>query len=144
MNENPSGRSVEVNGTTLHYDEHGDGAPLILIHGGLATSSQWEPVVPELVADSFRVITPDSRAHGRSTNPHGELSYAQIAADCPDENSSTSAMLSGRYPDVSTSQVASEPFANALCHRDRLRPFEEDLGVANGGDELVGGAQQLG
>ena len=61
MNENPSGRSVEVNGGTLYYEEHGDGAPLILIHGGLYTSSQWEPVVPELVADGIRAITPDSR-----------------------------------------------------------------------------------
>ena len=79
MNERP-GRSVEVNGATLHYKEHGDGAPLILIHGGLSSSAQWEPLVREL-ADRFRVITPDSRGHGRSTNPSGELSYALIADD---------------------------------------------------------------
>ena len=36
--------------------------------------------MPEL-ADGFRVITPDSRGHGRSTNPAGELSYALIADD---------------------------------------------------------------
>ena len=59
------------------YAEHGDGAPLILIHGGLSSSSDWQPVVTELAA-SFRVITPDSRGHGRSTNPSGELSYALI------------------------------------------------------------------
>jgi pimeloyl-ACP methyl ester carboxylesterase len=79
MNE-PFGRSVEVSGATLHYQEHGDGAPLILIHGGLGSSAQWEPVVAEL-ADGFRVITPDSRGHGRSTNPSGDLSYALIADD---------------------------------------------------------------
>jgi pimeloyl-ACP methyl ester carboxylesterase len=71
---------IEVNGAALYYEEHGDGTPLILIHGGLSSSSQWEPVVPEL-ADGFRVITPDSRGHGRSTNPSGELSYALIADD---------------------------------------------------------------
>ena len=46
MNENLSGRSVEVNGATLYYKEHGDGAPLILIHGGLSTTlngSRWSP-----------------------------------------------------------------------------------------------------
>jgi pimeloyl-ACP methyl ester carboxylesterase len=69
-----------VNGVVLHVEEQGKGAPLILIHGGLASSAQWEPVVPEL-ADGFRVITPDSRGHGRSTNPAGELSYARIADD---------------------------------------------------------------
>jgi pimeloyl-ACP methyl ester carboxylesterase len=80
MNENLSGRSVDVNGVALHYEEHGDGAPLILIHGGLSSSSDWHPVVPELAA-CFRVIAPDSRGHGRSTNPPGELSYALIADD---------------------------------------------------------------
>jgi pimeloyl-ACP methyl ester carboxylesterase len=80
MNEKPAGRLVDVNGAALYYEEHGDGAPLILIHGGLASSSQWQPVVPEL-AESCRVIQPDSRGHGRSTNPAGELSYARIADD---------------------------------------------------------------
>jgi pimeloyl-ACP methyl ester carboxylesterase len=80
MNETVSGRSIDVNGAALHYEEHGDGAPVIMIHGGLGSSAQWGPVVPEL-ADRFRVITPDSRGHGRSTNPSEELSYALIADD---------------------------------------------------------------
>jgi pimeloyl-ACP methyl ester carboxylesterase len=80
MNAELPGRVVDVNGAALYYEEHGDGAPLILIHGGLGSSSQWNPVLPEL-AGSFRVITPDSRGHGRSSNPAGELSYARIADD---------------------------------------------------------------
>jgi pimeloyl-ACP methyl ester carboxylesterase len=72
--------TVDVNGATLYYEEQGTGAPLILIHGGLASSAQWEPVVPELT-DGFRVIRPDSRGHGRSTNPTRGLSYARIADD---------------------------------------------------------------
>jgi pimeloyl-ACP methyl ester carboxylesterase len=59
---------VEVSGAALHYEVRGDGPPLVLIHGGLVSGSDWEPVVNELVGD-FRVITPDSRGHGRSTNP---------------------------------------------------------------------------
>jgi pimeloyl-ACP methyl ester carboxylesterase len=80
MNEKVLGRSIDVNGAALYYEEHGEGAPLLLIHGGLSSSAQWEPVVPEL-AGGFRVITPDSRGHGRSTNPPEELSYALIADD---------------------------------------------------------------
>jgi pimeloyl-ACP methyl ester carboxylesterase len=80
MNESRSGRTVDVNGAALYYEEHGSGAPLILVHGGLGSGAQWEPVVLEL-ARSWRVITPDSRGHGRSTNPAGELSYAGIADD---------------------------------------------------------------
>jgi pimeloyl-ACP methyl ester carboxylesterase len=80
LSKDSSGGPVELNGAALHYEERGDGAPLILIHGGLASSSQWDSIVPELAAD-FRVITPDSRGHGRSTNRAGELSYALIADD---------------------------------------------------------------
>lgn len=72
--------AVDVNGVSLYYEERGAGAPLLLIHGGLASSAMWEPLLPVL-ASGFRVITPDSRGHGRSTNPDGRLSYAQIADD---------------------------------------------------------------
>src|SRR5215203_1010384 len=75
-----SGRSIDVNGVALYYEEQGEGDPLILIHGGLVSSAMWQAVLPHLV-DSFRVITPDSRGHGRSTNPAGELSYPLIADD---------------------------------------------------------------
>jgi pimeloyl-ACP methyl ester carboxylesterase len=75
-----SGRSIEVNGAALYYEEHGAGAPVVLIHGGLVSGAMWEPVLPHL-AGGCRVITPDSRGHGRSTNPGGSLSYAQLADD---------------------------------------------------------------
>ena len=75
-----SGRSIDVNGVALYYEEHGEGDPVILIHGGYASSAMWQVVLPPLV-DGFRVITPDSRGHGRSTNPAGELSYPLIADD---------------------------------------------------------------
>jgi 3-oxoadipate enol-lactonase len=52
----------------------------VLIHAGLISRAIWEPLLPALI-DDFRVITPDSRGHGRSTNPRGELSYGQIAGD---------------------------------------------------------------
>jgi pimeloyl-ACP methyl ester carboxylesterase len=78
--EDPSGHTVELNGAALYYEDRGRGAPLVLVHGGLASSAEWAPVAREL-ADGFRVITPDSRGHGRSTNPSGELSYGGIAED---------------------------------------------------------------
>ena len=59
-----SGRSIDVNEVALYYEEQGEGNPLILIHGGLVSSASWQAVLPHLV-DSFRVITPDSRGHGR-------------------------------------------------------------------------------
>jgi pimeloyl-ACP methyl ester carboxylesterase len=74
------GRTIEANGAALYVEERGNGAPVVLIHGGLGSSAMMRWVVAFL-SDDFRVITPDSRGHGRSTNPRGRLSYAQIADD---------------------------------------------------------------
>jgi pimeloyl-ACP methyl ester carboxylesterase len=74
-----SGGLVESNGAELFYEEHGAGPPLVLIHGAFCASAAWNPVLPQL--DGLRVITPDSRGHGRSSNPGGTLSYAQLADD---------------------------------------------------------------
>lgn len=74
------GRSIEVNGAMLHVEEHGSGTPLILIHGALSSGRRWDAVWPHLIGDC-RVIVPDSRGHGRSTNPTGKLSYTQLADD---------------------------------------------------------------
>lgn len=70
----------EVNGAILGYEDDGEGPALILIHGGLSSGAMWDPVMPELSSE-FRVLRPDSRGHGRSTNPGGELAYAAIADD---------------------------------------------------------------
>jgi pimeloyl-ACP methyl ester carboxylesterase len=75
-----SGHVVEVNGVALYCEEYGTGEPLVLIHGGLGSSAMWQPLVVHLF-DDFRVITLDSRAHGRSTNPAGQLSYPLLADD---------------------------------------------------------------
>jgi len=72
--------TVRVNGAVLSYAERGEGAALVLLHGGLVSSAMWEPLVPEITGD-LRVITPDSRGHGHSTNPDGELSYPALADD---------------------------------------------------------------
>src|SRR5262249_14123624 len=71
---------VEVNQAALYYEERGDGPPVILRPGGLSASSFGERVGAELAA-AFRVITPDSRGHGRSANPAGQLSYPRLADD---------------------------------------------------------------
>jgi pimeloyl-ACP methyl ester carboxylesterase len=75
-----SGHVAKVNGCELYFEDHGEGAPLVLLHGGLGSSAMLQPLLSHLVS-SFRVITPDSRGHGRSTNPAGQLSYPLLADD---------------------------------------------------------------
>jgi pimeloyl-ACP methyl ester carboxylesterase len=75
-----AGTHIEVNGLRIYYEVHGEGQPLVLVHGGTATSQAWASHLPAF-AEHFRVFTPDSRGHGRTDNPTGELGYRVMADD---------------------------------------------------------------
>jgi pimeloyl-ACP methyl ester carboxylesterase len=75
-----NGQYVKANGLNMYYEEYGSGEPLILIHGGLAIGSVFEPQIP-VFSKQFRVIAPDSRGHGKTDNPSGEFSYRLMAED---------------------------------------------------------------
>ncbi|HVF99303.1 MAG TPA: alpha/beta hydrolase [Chloroflexia bacterium] len=80
LTEIQQGRYVQANGLNIYYEEYGKGEPLILLHGGTATLQSWREHIPAF-AEHFRVIALDSRGHGRTDNPAGELSYSQMAGD---------------------------------------------------------------
>ena len=61
-------RFLTVNGIRLHVTEEGAGPPLLLLHGLSANADMMEPEIMGL-AQSFRVIAPDMRGHGRSDRP---------------------------------------------------------------------------
>jgi len=69
-----------VNGVRLYHAVYGEGAPVILLHGGLGNSDYWGHLVPVL-AERYRVITVDSRGHGRSTRDAQAYGYDLMAAD---------------------------------------------------------------
>jgi pimeloyl-ACP methyl ester carboxylesterase len=74
------GTFVPVNGLHMYYETYGAGTPVILLHGGLTTCQMWAPVIPSF-SMRYQVITPDSRAHGRTDNPSGRFSYPLLAED---------------------------------------------------------------
>ncbi|HEY3919330.1 MAG TPA: alpha/beta hydrolase [Stellaceae bacterium] len=69
-----------VNGIRIWYASFGQGAPVLLVHGGLANADYWGNQVPEL-AKHYRVIVMDSRGHGRSTRDARPFGYDLMAAD---------------------------------------------------------------
>src|SRR5260370_31724061 len=79
---------VEANGINIWYAEAGQGVPLLLLHGGIASNGLlwvdsaygWGGPVGRF-AEHFRVIAPDTRGHGRTLNPSGVLSYPVFAED---------------------------------------------------------------
>ena len=61
---------------------YGTGEPLLLLHGGGGAGVNWKLVFgfDDPPAD-YRLIVPDLRGHGRSTNPSGRVTFRQLAED---------------------------------------------------------------
>lgn len=78
-------RTVRVDdGAELHVVERGEGEPLLLLHGMTGTGADWKHVFDlDALASRFRVIAPDARGHGRSTNPGDDFSFGRCGRDVP-------------------------------------------------------------
>ena len=65
----------------IHYEDHGAGQPVVLIHGYPLSGRAWDRQVPVLLAAGFRVITYDRRGFGQSSQPVVGYDYDTFAAD---------------------------------------------------------------
>ena len=65
----------------IHYEDHGSGHPIVLIHGYPLNGNSWERQERELLANGYRVITYDRRGFGRSTQPTVGYDYDSFASD---------------------------------------------------------------
>ena len=72
--------TADVNGVQLFYRDTGDGTPLLLLHGFTGSGDDWRHVFASPLP-GHRIIVPDLRGHGRSTNPSGVFRFADVAAD---------------------------------------------------------------
>ncbi len=59
---------AKVNGVRLYYEEHGEGAPILCVHGGGSSAMLWADAVTAL-ARLGRVISYDRRGCTRSERP---------------------------------------------------------------------------
>jgi len=75
-----AGQYAEVNGINLYYETHGTGRPMILLHGGLASSEMFGPILPAL-AEHHEVIAVDLQGHGRTADIDRPLDLAILADD---------------------------------------------------------------
>ena len=68
------------NGCNLYYEEHGQGAPVLLVHGLGSSTRDWELQIPVL-SQYFRVIAFDVRGHGQSSKPRERYNIKGFADD---------------------------------------------------------------
>lgn len=65
----------------LHYEDHGTGQPVVLIHGYPLNGDSWELQARELIAAGYRVVTYDRRGFGDSSKVGTGYDYDTFAAD---------------------------------------------------------------
>lgn len=65
----------------LHYEDHGAGQPVVLVHGFPLSGAAWEKQVAMLLNEGYRTITYDRRGYGTSSQPAVGYDYDTFAAD---------------------------------------------------------------
>ena len=76
----PPGNVIHVNGIDLHYVDRGKGEPLLLVHGFGACAADCGSIADALAQD-YRLIIPDLRGHGWSTDPASSFSTLRSSDD---------------------------------------------------------------
>jgi pimeloyl-ACP methyl ester carboxylesterase len=70
-----------VNELSMYYELHGEGPPLLMLHGAYMTADMMGPLATGLAARR-QVIVPEMQAHGRTADADRPLTYEQMADDC--------------------------------------------------------------
>jgi esterase len=110
---------LSVNGVRLHYEEHGEGDPILCIHGGGSSALVWAGAV-ERLAQLGRVIVYDRRGCSRSERPepYERTTVAEQAEDAAallDALGASPAVVIGRsYGGAVATDLA-------IRHSDRVR-----------------------
>jgi non-heme chloroperoxidase len=65
----------------IHFNDHGTGRPVVLIHGYPLDGNSWERQERELLAAGYRCVSYDRRGFGRSSQPTVGYDYDTFAAD---------------------------------------------------------------
>ncbi len=75
------GETVDINGMTMYYETLGEGEPLLLLHGFSSSGQESWQLFSEQLSQTYKLIIPDLRGHGRSTNPASTFTHRQCALD---------------------------------------------------------------
>ncbi|AGC49242.1 alpha/beta fold family hydrolase [Myxococcus stipitatus DSM 14675] len=121
--------TLQLDGVSLHYEEAGQGIPVLLLHGLGSSGGDWEWVIPRL-ANGYRLIVPDARGHGRSSKPPGAYGVPLFARDIA---GLCDALGLTRVHVVGLSMGGMMGFQLALDRPDLVR----SLVIVNSGPEVV-------
>jgi pimeloyl-ACP methyl ester carboxylesterase len=79
--QKPTTGYAPVNGLKMYYEIHGNGEPVVLLHGAfMAISGDWNDWINEL-AKTRRVIAVEMQGHGRTADIKREMSFENLSDD---------------------------------------------------------------
>jgi len=136
-----------VNGIKMYYEIHGEGKPLVLIHGGGSTIQTTFARVLPLFAKKYKVIAVELQAHGHTSDRNAPETFQQDADDVAallqqlsvskasffgfSNGGSTSLQIAIRHPEVVDKLV----IASGVYQREGLIPgffeFMQQASLAN-------------
>src|SRR5262252_1775660 len=73
--------TIRINDFGMFVETDGSGEPLLLLHGGGGCHEDWQYAGREEFIREYKLIVPDARGHGRSTNPARTITHRQCAID---------------------------------------------------------------
>ncbi len=76
-----TGAYADVNGISMYYEVHGEGKPLVLIHGGGSTIQSTFGTTLPMFTKHYKVIAVELQAHGRTSDRPAPESFEQDADD---------------------------------------------------------------
>ncbi len=119
--------SVEGGGVTLHGDDDGDGAAILLLHGLSATRRYVLHGSTALVAEGYRLIAYDSRGHGESSPAPSPAAYdyATLTSDAMrvlDDRGVERAVLVGMSMGAAVAASAALTYPNRVCALVAIAP----------------------
>jgi len=72
--------TIHISDIDMYYEIHGEGQPLLFLHGLGSSTRDWELQIPYF-DDRFKIIICDLRGHGSTSKPCGPYSIGQFAGD---------------------------------------------------------------
>lgn len=74
------GKYLDVGGVRTYYEVHGNGPPVVLLHGGLCAIETFAEQTSAL-CERFQVWLPERRGHGRTPDTEAPYTYVQMLED---------------------------------------------------------------
>jgi pimeloyl-ACP methyl ester carboxylesterase len=72
---------ASVDDLEIYYEIHGEGRPLVLLHGALSTIETSFGVVLPSLAKNRQIVAVEQQAHGHTPDIDRPLTYEQMAED---------------------------------------------------------------